>query len=59
MSEMAEKLKTRNNRVKTLASKIKAYEAEAEDIDELVFHKDFTFPAYFFTLLFLTRNLIA
>jgi hypothetical protein len=45
MSELAEKLKTSNQRVKTLVSKAKAYEAEESDIDELIFRKDFTFPA--------------
>jgi hypothetical protein len=45
MSELVEKLKTSNQRVKTLVSKVKAYEAEASDIDELIFRKDFTFPA--------------
>jgi hypothetical protein len=45
MSELAEKLKMSNQRVKTLASKAKAYEAKALDIDELIFRKDFIFPA--------------
>jgi hypothetical protein len=45
MSEMAEKLKNSNNRVKTLASKLKAAEAEAEDIDKMIFRKDFTIRA--------------
>jgi seryl-tRNA synthetase len=45
MSEMAEKLKNSNNRVKTLASKLKAAEAEAEDIDKMIFRKDFTILA--------------
>jgi seryl-tRNA synthetase len=45
MSELAEKLKTSNQRVKTLVSKAKAYEAEASDIDELIFRKHFRFPA--------------
>jgi hypothetical protein len=44
MEEMAEKLKT-SNRVKTLASKLKTAEAEAKDIDELIFRKDFMSPA--------------
>jgi hypothetical protein len=43
MSELAEKLKTSHQRVKTLVSKAKAYEAEASDIDELIFRKDFIF----------------
>jgi ATP-dependent RNA circularization protein (DNA/RNA ligase family) len=45
MSEMAEKLNNNNNRVKTLASKLKAAEAEATDINKLIFRKDFTIPA--------------
>ena len=45
MVEMAEKLKTSNNRVKTLATKLKAAETEAVDIDKMIFRKDFTIPA--------------
>jgi stress response protein YsnF len=45
MTELAEKLKTSHQRIKTLVSKAKAYESEATDIDELIFRKDFTFPA--------------
>jgi septal ring factor EnvC (AmiA/AmiB activator) len=45
MSEMAEKLKNSNNRVKTLASKLKVVEAEATNIDKMIFRKDFTIPA--------------
>ena len=45
MAEMADKLKNSNNRVKTLTSKLKAAEAEATDVDELIFRKDFTSPA--------------
>jgi predicted RNase H-like nuclease (RuvC/YqgF family) len=41
MSVMAEKLKASNKRVNTLATKLKAAEAEAADIDEMIFHKDF------------------
>ncbi|KAK1650920.1 hypothetical protein QYE76_068725 [Lolium multiflorum] len=37
ISELAKKLKTSNQRIKTLVSKAKAYEAEASDIDELIF----------------------
>jgi hypothetical protein len=33
-------------RVKTLASKLKAARAEAADVDELIFSKDFTFDMY-------------
>jgi uncharacterized protein YfkK (UPF0435 family) len=45
MSELDEKLKMSNQMIKTLVSKAKAYEAEATDIDELIFRKDFTSPA--------------
>jgi hypothetical protein len=45
MSELAENLKTSNQRIKILVSKAKKYEAEALDIDELIFRKDFIFPA--------------
>jgi hypothetical protein len=45
MLELAEKLKTSYQRVKTLVSKAKAYEVEAADIDELIYRKDFVFPA--------------
>jgi hypothetical protein len=45
MSEMAEKLKASNKRVKTLASKLKAIEAEATDIDKIIFRKDFMISA--------------
>nr|XP_051229147.1 uncharacterized protein LOC127346949 [Lolium perenne] len=38
MVEVAEKLKTSNNRIKTLVSKLKTAEAEAADVDELIFH---------------------
>ncbi|KAK1558164.1 hypothetical protein QYE76_053113 [Lolium multiflorum] len=37
MSEMAEKLKNNNNGVKTLASKLKVAEAEATDVDKMIF----------------------
>ncbi|KAK1660623.1 hypothetical protein QYE76_048782 [Lolium multiflorum] len=37
MMEMAEKLKASNSRAKTLSSKLKAAEAEAADVDELIF----------------------
>jgi uncharacterized protein YPO0396 len=46
MMEMAEKLKASNSRAKTLSSKLKAAEAEATDVDELIFRKDFMFSAY-------------
>jgi hypothetical protein len=45
MAEVAEKLKISNNRIKTLAAKIKAVEAEAANVDEPIFCKDFAFPA--------------
>ncbi|KAK1683058.1 hypothetical protein QYE76_043906 [Lolium multiflorum] len=35
---MKEKLKTSDERVKTLASKLKSAEAEAKDIDNIIFH---------------------
>jgi hypothetical protein len=41
MSDLAEKLKTSNQRIKTLVSKSKAYETEAADIDKMIFRKDF------------------
>jgi hypothetical protein len=44
MMELAEKLKASNQRVKTLAPMAKAYEVEANGIDELFFRKDFVFP---------------
>ncbi|KAK1664955.1 hypothetical protein QYE76_053114 [Lolium multiflorum] len=37
MSELADRLKKSNQRVKTLASKAKAYETEAENIDKMIF----------------------
>ena len=43
LSELAEKLKTSNQRVKSLVSKSKAYETEAENIDKMIFRKDFIF----------------
>ena len=43
MSELTEKLKKSNQRIKTLASKAKAYETEAENIDKMIFRKDFSF----------------
>jgi hypothetical protein len=58
MSELAEKLKTSNQRVKTLVSKAKAYEAEATDIDELIFRKEFVFPAHPLYAFHPTRKLI-
>jgi uncharacterized protein (UPF0305 family) len=39
MSELREKLKTSDNRVKTLASKLKSSEAEAAAIDKIIFRK--------------------
>ncbi|KAK1686515.1 hypothetical protein QYE76_047363 [Lolium multiflorum] len=41
MSEMTEKLKDSTKRFKTLASKLTAAEAEAIDIDQMIFRKDF------------------
>jgi hypothetical protein len=39
MSELREKLKTSDNRVKTLASKLKSSKAEAAAIDKIIFRK--------------------
>jgi DNA repair exonuclease SbcCD ATPase subunit len=39
MSEMVEKLKTNDNRFKTLAAKLKSSEAEAVAIDNIIFRK--------------------
>jgi uncharacterized protein YlxW (UPF0749 family) len=39
MSELREKLKTSENRVKTLASKLKSSEAEVVAIDKIIFRK--------------------
>ncbi|KAK1619079.1 hypothetical protein QYE76_024596 [Lolium multiflorum] len=47
MSELKEKLKTSDNRVKTLASKLKSSKAEVVAIDKIIFRKKcfvFTFP---------------
>jgi septal ring factor EnvC (AmiA/AmiB activator) len=43
MLDLAEKLKTSNQRIKTLAAKSKSYESEAADIDKMIFRKDFLF----------------
>jgi hypothetical protein len=43
VSELSEKLKMSNQRIKTLVSKAKAYEAEAANIDKMIFRKGFTF----------------
>lgn len=37
LSDLTEKLKTSNQRIKTLVSKSKAYETEAENIDKMIF----------------------
>jgi glutaredoxin 2 len=43
MADLAEKLKTSNQRVKNLVAKSKGYETEAEDIDKMIFRRNFTF----------------
>ncbi|KAK1627168.1 hypothetical protein QYE76_001483 [Lolium multiflorum] len=42
VSDLAEKLKKSNQRIKTLAAKNRAYETEAESIDKMIFRKDFS-----------------
>jgi hypothetical protein len=45
MADLVEKLKTSNQRIKTLAAKSKAYESEAVAIDKVIFRKGFSiFP---------------
>jgi ATP phosphoribosyltransferase regulatory subunit HisZ len=39
MTEMKEKLKTSDDRVRTLASKLKSSEAKAKAIDKIIFRK--------------------
>jgi hypothetical protein len=41
ISDLAGKIKTSNQRIKTLVSKSKAYETEAENIDKMIFCKNF------------------
>jgi hypothetical protein len=43
VAEFAEKLKKSNQRIKMLATKAKAYKTEAENIDKMIFCKDFIF----------------
>jgi microcystin degradation protein MlrC len=43
MVKMAEKLKASQQRVKSLVSKAKNYEAESKEIDEMIFRKGFMF----------------
>nr|XP_051202604.1 uncharacterized protein LOC127316235 [Lolium perenne] len=50
-AELADKLKKRNQRIKTLVTKAKAYETEAENIDKMIFRKDFLLYSGFFILI--------
>ncbi|KAK1648886.1 hypothetical protein QYE76_066691 [Lolium multiflorum] len=43
VSDLAEKLKKSHQRIQTLASKNKSYEAEAEAIDKMIFRKNLAF----------------
>ncbi|KAK1681096.1 hypothetical protein QYE76_041944 [Lolium multiflorum] len=52
MADLDDKLKKSQLRVKTLAGKNKAYETEAEDIDKLIFCKDFLFDSDFLIFCF-------
>jgi AAA15 family ATPase/GTPase len=49
-AELADKLKKSNQRIKTLVTKEKAYETEAENIDKMIFRKDFSLYSAFFIL---------
>ena len=51
IAELADKLKRSNTRIKTLVAETKAYETEAEDIDKLIFRKDFLLYSCFFILI--------
>jgi hypothetical protein len=55
MLELTVKLKTSNQRIKTLVSKAEAYKAEAADIYKLIFRKDFTF--FGFSIAFVPSHL--
>jgi Fe2+ transport system protein B len=50
-AELADKLNKSNTRIKTLVAKAKTYETEAEDIDKLIFRKDFLLYFGFFILI--------
>nr|XP_051229870.1 uncharacterized protein LOC127347749 [Lolium perenne] len=51
LSDLAEKLKKSQQRIQTLATKNKNYEAEAEAIDKMIFHKDLFFLSLWLRLL--------
>ena len=51
VAELADKLKKSNTRIKMLVAETKAYETEAENIDKLIFHKDFLLYSGFFILI--------
>jgi hypothetical protein len=46
LSDLAEKLKKSQQRIQTLATKNKNYEAEAEAIDKMIFRKDLFFSFF-------------
>ena len=63
MAEMAEKLKTSQQRVMTLVAKAQSFETEAKKIDETIFRKNLTFSDICMVLLssevhFLTAELL-
>jgi hypothetical protein len=51
IAELNDKLNKSNTRIKTLVSKANAYETEAENIDKLIFRKDFLLYSSFFILV--------
>jgi hypothetical protein len=61
MAKMAEKLNTSNNRVKPLTTKLKSAEAEAAEIDNIIFRKkcfEFAFQHASITLRSLIHKMI-
>jgi ATP-dependent RNA circularization protein (DNA/RNA ligase family) len=57
VSDLAEKLNKSHQRIKTLAAKNKTYETEAENIDKMIFRKDFSlYSAFFIFILPLSRK---
>jgi hypothetical protein len=51
VSNLAEKLKKSNQRIKTLAAKNRAYETEAESIDKMIFRKVLSLYSGFFIFI--------
>jgi hypothetical protein len=51
LSDLAEKLKKSQQRIQTLATKNKNYEAKAEAIDMMIFRKDLFFLSLWLRLL--------